>query len=207
MMMSLFNPTGAAGFASLATVGAISILMTFLLSILLIPSLLPPGARPEGAARALFNYLMQVVGIILMVASGFPAVVSVLTGASFVPQSYLFLLIIFATGGLTFLWYEQHISKIDPASRAVPALIFHSLFKFLGFFTTFTAALTILSTLLFVPHAALSGQWWPSPLLLLAFGIFLLWCTASPSPSRPFRTEAMNGAQRPASKPLPKKRK
>lgn len=207
MMMPMFQPISATGFASLATTGVLALVLTLLLAALLVPSLLSPGARPEGAVRALFNYLMQAVGIVLMMASGFPAVLSVLTGASFAPQSYLFLLIVFATGGLTFLWYEQHIAKIDQASRAVPSLLFHSLFKFLGYFTTFTASLTIVATVLFAPEAALSGQWWPAPLLLLAFGVFLLWCTASPVLPRPFRSEAMNGAQRPASKIAAKKKK
>ncbi len=155
-----------------------------MLVLLFIPSLLAPGARPSGVGHAIYCYAMQGVGIFLMTAGGLPALSSVLrtlTGNAdgYFTETYLALLLLFATGGLLFLWHEQMAGKIESASAAVPAVIFWFTFKIVGLFLAVTSALSLLLTMLLV--AELEGDWWNQPLLLLLYGALLLWCTRMPA--------------------------
>jgi hypothetical protein len=176
--MSFVLPSGAATLTILGYAVVIALSLSAVFALLLIPSLLPPGARPGAAAKALFCYFMQFIGIALMTLSGLPAVIGVAMGIGYPHQSYLALLMIFAIGGLLFLWYENRQGSLDPISSAVPHLLFHYTLKFTGFLTSLLAALTLLAVLLFPPPNLL-GSWWIIPLIIFFYGVFLSWCTLS----------------------------
>jgi hypothetical protein len=205
--MSILFPTGTAGLVGLANAATLALFLLIFFTLLLIPSLFAAHARPEGAAKALYCYLLQGIGILLMTVSGFPAVTSVLSGTSFSPQSYLFLLLVFAAGGLTFLWHERVVASVDIASRAVPSFLYHYALRLLGFFAVLLGIFSVLSPLLSTPFTV-SDKWWTGPLVLLLYGIFLLWATRTPASPPPFRAAPIrNGVPERVKKLVIKKKK
>lgn len=159
----------------------LGILAVFVL--LFIPSMLSPGAKPAGVGKAVYCYGLQGVGIFLMSIGGLPAVYGVvekfaLGTESYATETYLALLLLFATGGLLFLWHEQAADKIDAASAAVPAVLFWFTFKAVGFVLTVSSGLTLLLTMLLVKP--LPPEWWVRPAVLLVYGLLLSWCTRAP---------------------------
>ncbi len=154
------------------------------LVLLFIPSLLAPGARPAGVGHAIYCYAMQGAGIFLMTAGGLPALSSVIHSVAgnsdgYSTETYLALLLLFAVGGLLFLWHEQMAAKIESASAAVPAVIFWFTFKIAGLFLVISSALSLLLTMLLVAEPP--SDWWSEPLLMLLYGLLLLWCTRMPA--------------------------
>lgn len=144
-----------------------------------IPSILCQGAKPLHVGKALFCYAMQGIGIALMTFSGLPAVYSVLMGAQLTGNVYLALVLVFAIGGLAFLWYEHKASHIDDASRVVPYTIFFYTIKFLGAAALITGLLVLALSMLLV-GAFGSADLWITPLLILFYGILLSACTKWP---------------------------
>jgi hypothetical protein len=120
---------------------------------------------------------------------GVPALYSVLAGQDYTSTTYLALLIVFGTGGFTFLWHDNLIQKIDEASKAVPQAIYLYTFKFLGYLASLLATLTLLLTMLLGATTPITS-WWVMPVIVLAYGLLLLWCTRSemdlPLPKKTF---------------------
>lgn len=162
-------------------------IVTFVaLAVAAIPCILAPGARPAGAIKALYCYVLQAVGVSLMTAGALPAVYGVLEKFSigaerFSAEMYFALLILFSAGGVTFLWHEQMAEKIDDASRRVPALLFWYAFKTIGNLLILLGMLMFLFTMLLT--RPLVGAWWITPVVVLLYGILLSWCTRVPSGS------------------------
>lgn len=175
----------AVTFSTLLYVVLLPLILLQVLALLIIPSILS-GARIGGAMKAIYCYILQVVGIALMTAGALPAVYGVIekfsVGAErFSAEMYLALLILFAAGGLTFLWHERMADTIDDASRKVPALLFWYAFKLLGYFLVLGSAISLLLTMLLAD--AMPGTWWISPIVVLLYGVLLSWCTRSPDSS------------------------
>jgi hypothetical protein len=188
----------AVSFSTLLYVVLLPLALLHVLALLIIPCLLA-GGRIGAAMKAIYCYLLQAVGISLMTTGALPAVYGVIekfsVGAErFSAEMYLALLILFATGGLTFLWHERIADKIDDASRKVPALLFWYSFKLLGYFLVVGSAISLLVTML-LTRGAMPATWWISPIVILLYGLLLSWCTRSPSVKQEtFRTMAVAGA-------------
>ncbi|MDB4978403.1 MAG: hypothetical protein JWM56_589 [Candidatus Peribacteria bacterium] len=169
----------------------IPLMLTHLLVLVFIPSILTPGSKPAAIGKAIYSYLMQTFGIILMSASAIPALRSVLSGAvqPLGAKYYLALLIVFATGGLVFLLHEHMARTIDETSKAVPYAIYFYTLKIIGFLATVLAALALLSLML-LGVANTMPDWWIMPVIALAYGLILSWCTQvqTPGPATAART-------------------
>lgn len=187
----------------LGFVGAVyGLVLPFLIiqifSLLFIPSLLTPGARPSMVGKAAYCYILQTLGIVLMSVGGLPAFYGVLEKISvgreqFSTEMYIALLIVFAAGGLTFLWHEHLAMTVDEASRRVCASVFWFSFKLIGFLLALFSAVSFLVTMLLVP-ASLQATSWIMPALFFFYGLLLLWCTRSPvSSPQSFHSSPMNG--------------
>lgn len=174
----------AVSFSTLLYVVLLPLALLHVLALLIIPSILA-GAKVGGALKAIYCYLLQAVGISLMTAGALPAVYGVMEkfaiGAErFSAEMYLALLILFAAGGLTFLWHERMADQVDDGSRKVPALLFWYAFKLLGYFLILGSAISFLLTML-LSNGGLPSTWWISPIVILLYGLLLSWCTRSPS--------------------------
>jgi len=171
--MSLFPVFGLTGllYGSLTAV-----ILSLAFCALLIASLMPSGVKPEAAGKALYCAIMEGVGALLMTMGGLPAALSVLAGTALPRNSYLAMLIVFAIGGWAFLWHENMMHAIDPLSKAVPAMLLRYTFKLVGFSCVLLSLIAILIIVLFAAGPLAAG-WWVGPCVLLAYGLFLSWCT------------------------------
>lgn len=151
--------------------------LLLIITLMFIPSVvLGGGGKVMQVGKAIYCYLLQAVGIMLMTLGGLPAIYGVLARQPYESSTYLALLIVFATGGLTFLWHDHLARTVDGASRAVPHAIYLYTFKVLGYIMMVLSAVSIVLTLLLgsdIPAA----DWWVMPLMLLLYGILLSWCT------------------------------
>ena len=181
--MSLLSPS-IGGLMGLFNGFAVALGITGILALLLIPSLLAEGAKPTETAHALYRYILQGIGAVLMTLSGLPALYGVLTNRALPQNGYLALLIVFAFGGIVYLWNEGKTERIAPASRLVPSLIFRYAFKFIAFVAMAMAVTSLLTTLLFSSWP-FPDSWFGSPLVFFCYSCFLLWCTHFPAPKEP----------------------
>jgi hypothetical protein len=179
------------GFMSVFYVLLLPLVLVQLFAIIFIPSLLVPGAKPMAVGKAVYSYAMQTVGILLMTLGAVPAIHGVLESLvlpeeRYTTEIYIALLVLFATGGLAFLWHEQMAQTIDDASRKVTGVLFWFLWRTIGCMVVVVSLLSLLLTMLLSTPPLIEG-WWTMPLVLLAYGAFL--CAAT----RPPKT-SMNGA-------------
>lgn len=146
------------------------------IAMLFIPGLAGSGVKVMGLGKAIYCFLLQALGILLMTLGGLPALYGVLAREPYESTTYLALLIVFTAGGLTFLWHDNLARTIDAPSRAVPHAIYFFTFKVLGYLLTLLSAVSLLLTML-LGTADTTGRWWIMPVLLLAYGLLLSWCT------------------------------
>ncbi len=187
-LSALFNSVG------LFYVLFLPIMAIQLFALLAIPVMLRPGMRTLDVGRALFSYASQTVGILLMSLGGLPTLYSVLANEPLNTGTYTALLLIFAVGGLTYLWHDSALRHIDAAAKAVPRMIFACAWKFLGLLVvlfTFLSLALRLSTGGPIPDQS----WWIMHLALIFYGILLTYANIAPAPSSPvgFRSQAMAG--------------
>jgi len=153
------------------------LLVVIALALLYIPSMMQHGAKARNVGEAIYCYIMQTTGILLMTVGGLPTLYSVLTGRGFSAFAYIGLLAIFAIGGAVFLWHDYQTEQIDQASKAVPASIYFFTFKILGHLITIFSGLSIVLTL--VLGSSAESEWWMIPTLMFFYGLLLAWCTSS----------------------------
>ncbi len=208
----MFNVANVAGAGIIAYGAVLSMLVLHTLALLFIPSMLYPGAKPWAVGKAAYCYVLQFVGVFLMSIGGIPAVYGVvqkliIPQVSFTTQTYLALLLVFAVGGLTFLWHEHMALTIDDASRKVCASIFLFTIKLIGYFLMMFSALSILLTMLFAGKTL--GVVLPvMPLILFFYGLLLSWSTRSPwTGPKTFHSSPMVGSMHAAMRPGAKKKK
>ena len=159
-------------------IGLVSILLSILFlllifSLVLATSLTRAAARPQAVGEAVYCYLVQSVGIVLMSIGALPTLYSVLSRTPLHSLTYAALLFVFSIGGLIFLWHDYLVSKLPAPSRAVPEAIYHSMWKFIGFTLLVFALLSIILAVLLqspvhVSSIALHG-------ILALYGLVLWW--------------------------------
>ncbi len=178
---------------------AVPVIVVQSFALLFIPSLLGAGARPQAVGKAMYSYVLQAAGIALMTLGGIPALHAVLERTllgfeRFTPEIYVALLVLFATGGLTFLWHERMAETIDPVSRRIPATVFWFSFKLAGFLLMLGSALFFFLMMLLARESFSMGGWL-MPFLLFLYGLLLSWCTRSPAnATMSFQSTAMHAA-------------
>lgn len=210
------------GFASMFSLLIVPLAIVQLFAVLFIPSMLVPGAKPMAVGKAVYAYTMQTVGIILMVGGAFPALYGVLQKLVYpeelyTTEIYIALLVLFATGGLLFLWHEQMAQSVDEMSRRVTAALFWFFWRAVGALSLIFAVLSLLLTMLLTPQP-LEPDWWIIPVLTLAFGWLLCYATRMPkaavmrsgspfTPRPPAPTMLAHHAGHAKAKPAAKKKK
>ncbi len=184
----------------------VAILLLFV--ILVLPGLARVGTKPETLALAAYGYLAQSLGIILMTAGGLPAVYAVVAHQILPSNTYLGLLILFIIGGVTYLWHDSMLQKVDTVSKAIPAALFFYSWKFIGLLIALFASLSFMLEFLVGAEGQPYG-WWNVHLVMLLYGLLLCWFTikphAAPAVQRPApimkpRTVIASKAKKPAIK-------
>ncbi|UPA22240.1 hypothetical protein K8942_04280 [Candidatus Peribacteria bacterium] len=208
--MPLTPITVSAMFQSVGIVSGffLPIAVLFLFAVLVIPGLSRAGTKPETLAMAAYGYLAESLGIILMTAGGLPAVHAVVSHQILTSNTYLGLLLLFIIGGITYLWHDSMLQKVDSISKAIPAALFFYSWKFIGLLVALFASLSFILELL----VGASGQtygWWNVHLVMLLYGLLLCWFTvkphtpaavARPTPVLKPRTVIASKAKKPAAK-------
>ncbi|OGJ56803.1 hypothetical protein A2635_04410 [Candidatus Peribacteria bacterium RIFCSPHIGHO2_01_FULL_51_9] len=147
-----------------------------LVILFLIPSLIKGNAKTEEIGKAIYCFLSEGLGLILMTVGGLPTLYSVLAQSPLHDTQYVALLLVFATGGLTYLWHDHVLKSVSATARCVPHTIYFFAIKFLSHAMVLFAALSLLlkATLVesdFEPH------WWVMHTIVLLYGLILWWCT------------------------------
>ncbi len=212
-------------FLSIGTVGLLFALqlplyILLLLAFLFMPSILTAGARSLSVGKAIYCFLMQGVGVVMMSMGALPSLYSVLANKvvgqePFTTNTYLGLLIVFAVGGLMFLLHEHLARTIDEPSRAIPYAIYFFTFKIIGVLAMLFGSMGLLLSMLF-GEANTTAGWWIMPTIILLYGLVISYCTRLESlvlapqkmtaPSAPTPAGAMVARTAPPNpaKPVPK---
>ncbi|OGJ56111.1 hypothetical protein A2706_02205 [Candidatus Peribacteria bacterium RIFCSPHIGHO2_01_FULL_51_35] len=160
-----------------------------LITVLFVPSLAhSAGVKPMALGKAVYSYLLQATGILLMTLGGLPALYSVVARTQYEASAYLGLLVLFACGGFTFLWHDHAARDLEPAARAVPHAIYLFTFKMMGYVLTLLSILSLVLTILLGMPS--EPNWWIMPTLLLLDGLLLSWCTRDQKAPSPFKAPA-----------------
>lgn len=159
----------------------IAVLVLFI--ILVIPGLSRAGTNPMSLALAAYGFLAEALGIILMTAGGLPAVYAVVAHQTLASNTYLSLLILFIAGGITYLWHDAMLRKVDPVSKAIPESLFFYAWKFIGLVVTLFAVLSFILDALAGSTMHREG-WWIVYIVMLLYGLLLSWFTLKPTPPR-----------------------
>lgn len=164
----------------------IGVLLLFV--VLVLPGLSREGMKPELLVRATYGYLAEALGIILMTAGGLPAMYAVLANQSLTTNTYLGLLLLFIIGGITFLWHDAKLAKMDAFSKAIPEALFFYSWKFIGLIIVLFTGLSFVLELLVNTGSQIEG-WWNVYVVMCVYGLILCWFT-------------MNAKKAPVAKPV-----
>lgn len=152
------------------------LIVLLLFAILVLPGVLHGSGKPHAIGKAAYNYLAASLGIVLMSAGGLPAVYAVFARQPLSTGSYTGLLLVFAVGGLTFLWHDARLEKSDSASKALPASLFFFTWKFIGLLVSLFAGLSFVLRIIARTDTGAS-DWWVIHLIMLLYGLLLSWFT------------------------------
>lgn len=156
---------------------------------------------PTHSAEAVFGYTAQAFGIVLMSIGGIPALYGVLAERSLPVVAYLGLLLVFAIGGLLFMWQDTALRSLPKASTIIPASLSHVLWRFVGLLVMTVSLLSFLLQLL-VDTPTLERSFWALHLTGMFYGMLLLLATRPVQPPRSAISRLVQAA-----KPKPKRRK
>ncbi len=170
---------------------ALPVIIGQVLALLFVPSMLKQGAQVQSVGRAVYSYIGQSIGILLMAVSALPALYAVLARLAYPNSTFTALLFVFAFGGMTFLWHDYLSSTVDPASRQVPFLIHFYTWKLMGLLLILLSSLSLVLQLVFVQGGLLDAASWELHTVLILFGLALCWCTALPRNA--FQRVSMDG--------------
>ncbi len=191
MMIPFFS----LGMSGLVYAVLLPLLILPVFAMLFFPSMQVPGARSFAIGKAIYCHVLMALGLLLMTVSALPALYAVcerlLTGQDrFSTEIYVALLLLFAAGGLTFLWHESKAMTIDEPSRRVVGTVFWFLWKTVGYLLMLIAVMAFFLTML-LTRESFAGTWWIMPVLLFVYGGLLSWITRLPAPVSEFRSAPM----------------
>lgn len=170
------TPLFSAMFSFIGVFYAVTVPATIvlILTLLFIPAMHQPGAKARDVSHAIYCYLMQTIGVLLMTAGALPTLISVLAGVSLESSTYFSLLLLFAVGGWIFLWHEALAEEIPGPSRVVIQSIFVMLFQIIGHMAILVWGLSLLIT--FFTGIPEEAGWWILPAVMIAYGLLVTWC-------------------------------
>ncbi len=152
-----------------------ALLLFFLLCV---PAFMRSSARPMDIARAAFHCLAQSVGIVFMIAGSLPALQVVISGQALNPTTYMALLLVFAVGGLLFLWNEVQLKEMSVASKEIPETLYFYTWKFIGLVAVLVSGLSMALNLLLMPESFMDGSWM-AHVILFFYGMLITFFTLS----------------------------
>ena len=161
---------------SLLSVLLAVLFLLLIFSLIFATSLTRDTAKPHAVGEAVYCYLVQSVGIVLMSIGAVPTLYSVLAKTPLQSLTSAALLFVFAIGGLIFLWHDYLANKLPSPSRAVPEAIYLSMWKFIGFTLLVFALLSLILNLLLLRTAAPASSLALHGILAL-YGFVLWWST------------------------------
>lgn len=153
------------------------LLLLQLMALLFIPALLHTKGDVVETGKAIYCMLLEGLGLILLTAGGIPTVYSVLSGSLLFDRQYLALLLIFAVGGLLFLWHDHLMHSVDKSARAIPQAILFFAVRFIGIAAIVFSAISLVLTIL-LRQAPMESTWWVLHTIVFIYGTFLWWCTS-----------------------------
>ncbi|MBI3336341.1 hypothetical protein HYZ98_02120 [Candidatus Peregrinibacteria bacterium] len=152
------------------------VLLQFL-ALLLIPTLLHHKGDAIEVGKAIYCLLLEGLGLILLTAGGIPTVYSVLSGSLLQDRQYLALLLIFAAGGLLFLWHDHLMHSVDKSVRALPQAILFFAVRLVGIGAIVFSILSLVLSVI-LHQETLEQNWWVLHTIVFIYGAFLWWCTS-----------------------------
>ena len=137
---------------------------------LFIPSMMVPGAKPEGIAKAISCYLWKTFGLILLSMSVVQLMISVIGNSlpEFPLLSGLILLLVSGIGVMTHA--SRVLATVDHASVMIPRLVFSHTIEIIGGLITFVSALSLM--LSFLITTRIDG--WELPITMILLGITMM---------------------------------
>jgi hypothetical protein len=133
------------------------------------------GGTAAARTRALYCHLMEFIGVLLMTAGALPALYAVFSLQPLSQITYVGLLLVFAAGGLLFLWHDARLGEIDPAARETADALFLNAWKLMGMLVViFTGLSLLLRVMLASDH---TNGWWVMHLTMFLYGLVLCWFT------------------------------
>lgn len=146
------------------------------------------GGKPSERLRALYCHLIEFIGVLLMTAGALPALYAVFSKQPLTQITYVGLMMVFAVGGLLFLWHDARRHEVPVAARETADAIFLNLWKLTGMLVIiFTVLSFLLKTMLIMDK---TNGWWIIHLTMLLYGLVLCWFTihrrkvAPPAPAK-----------------------
>lgn len=133
------------------------------------------GGTSAERVRAVYCHLMEFIGVLLMTAGALPALYAVFSMQPLSQMTYIGLLLVFAAGGLLFLWNDARLNEIDAAARATADALFLHVWKLMGILVVIFTALSLLLRMLL--EADRAEGWWVLHLTMLLYGFILCWFT------------------------------
>lgn len=175
-----------------------SLVLFFLLCV---PAFLKSTARPMDIARAAFHCLAQSVGIVFMIAGSLPALQVVLSKQPVDTVIYLGLLIVFAVGGLLFLWSDVQLKHMSVSAKEIPETLYFYTWKFIGMIVVLFSGTSLALNLLFAPGDFVRGSWMMHTIMFF-YGMMITFFTlhrphiTAPAPARIVPTAAKKKASK-----------
>lgn len=157
----------------------IPMLVLQFIAVLLVPSLIADSSDIRASGKAIYCYLAQSIGGILMSIGGILTLHFVLSSIYVAGVASTALLLLFGAGGLIFLLHDSIAQSIDEKTRMVPFVITMYTWKFIGLMSILASALSFVLKIL-VSTQALENSWWILHLILIGYGILLLVITKDP---------------------------
>lgn len=154
----------------------IGVVVIQLLIFLLLAKAIGDSQNPREVGSAIFGYIMLAIGVILMSLSAITALMGLLGETTFNTEVYLSLVLVFAIGGLLYLWHDYRLREIPQKIKSVPETIYFFAIKTIGQLSLVLAILYLSLSITLT-----SGQperWWSMPLSILIYGLFLTWITS-----------------------------
>lgn len=133
------------------------------------------GGKPSERLRALYCHLIEFIGVLLMTAGALPALFAVISRQPLTQITYVGLMIVFAVGGLLFLWHDARRHEVPAAARETADALFLNLWKLTGALVVVFTSLSFLLKVMLV--AERTNGWWVTHLTMLLYGLVLCWFT------------------------------
>lgn len=147
------------------------IIVIELLMFIVVGQAMSTKASTQDLGRAVLCYLLEGLGVFLMMIGAMPTVMAAIGPHSFTPDLYLALMIVFATGGVLFLWVDQHLRTMPADATAIPGMIYNALIKTIGYLFIVFSAITIAMAI--ASESTRTEGWWVVPMVTLLFGIVI----------------------------------